>query len=60
MTLGDTERKAKALGIRNTWKYSKNALIKAIQRKEGNFECFATAESYCDQSACCWKIDCLK
>ncbi|MBI3546157.1 MAG: SAP domain-containing protein [Gammaproteobacteria bacterium] len=35
-------------------------LIKAIQRQEGNFDCFATAfNGVCDQVACLWRADCF-
>lgn len=36
------------------------ASIRSIQRREGNFECFATvAASVCDQTGCCWRERCL-
>jgi len=61
MRLSEIEKKARNIGIKDTWKYSKKDLIKNIQRTEGNFECFATASSNsCDQTSCCWKSDCLK
>ena len=35
-------------------------LIRAIQLKEGNFDCFATAyEGVCDQTGCLWREDCF-
>lgn len=35
-------------------------LIRTIQTKEGNFDCFATAYSgECDQVGCLWRDDCL-
>ena len=41
-------------------KLKKADLIHAIQRKEGNFDCFATAhEGQCDQVNCVWRIDCF-
>ncbi len=60
MRLGDIEKKAKKLGIKDTWKHSKKDLIKQIQRLEGNFQCFGTAMNFCDQMACCWRIDCIR
>jgi len=60
MRLNDVERKARRLGIKDTWKFSKEQLIKAIQKKEGNSECFRTAKSFCSQSTCCWMEDCLR
>ena len=60
MRLSDIEKKARSLGIKDTWKYSKKDLIKNVQRTEGSFDCFGTARNYCDQQACCWRNDCLK
>jgi hypothetical protein len=60
MRLNEVEKKARNLGIKDTWKYSKKDLVKEIQCKEGNFPCFATAEHSCDQMACCWRQDCIK
>lgn len=38
----------------------KNDLIRSIQSKEGNFECFATAQNgECNQLGCLWREDCL-
>ena len=54
------EKVAKSMGINDTWKYSKRELIKNIQRKEGNKECFATrTRSVCGQLDCCWRSDCI-
>jgi hypothetical protein len=36
------------------------ALIRSIQRVEGNFDCFRKATGYCDQSDCCWRSYCLE
>ncbi|MGA2774746.1 MAG: SAP domain-containing protein [Candidatus Omnitrophota bacterium] len=59
MRLLAIEKKAKDLGITDTWKYSKSDLIKLIQKKEGNQECFATkSRSKCNQFICCWRADC--
>jgi len=55
------EKKAKGLGIKDTWKYTKKELIKQIQRSEGNFPCYGTPTNHgCDQMACCWREDCLR
>lgn len=41
-------------------KAEKEELIKAIQRQEGNFDCFATAcDGMCDQTGCLWREDCF-
>ena len=49
---------AKAQGI-NTQKLDKPTLIRTIQRQEGNFDCFGSASTFCDQGACLWREDCL-
>lgn len=59
MRLSDVEKKARAIGVKDTWKFSKKDLIKTIQRSEGNFDCFGTAKGSCTQSVCCWREDCL-
>jgi hypothetical protein len=44
----------------NPGKADKAELIKAIQIKEGNFDCFATAYGgVCDQTGCRWREDCF-
>ncbi|MCW9024102.1 MAG: SAP domain-containing protein [Gammaproteobacteria bacterium] len=38
---------------------SKVNLVRAIQRTEGNLECFATdVDGTCDQTECLWRDDC--
>lgn len=38
----------------------KGDLIRAIQRKEGNFDCYGSArEGACSQLECIWRKDCL-
>ena len=59
MRLSEIEKKARGLGLKDTWKFSKKELIRAIQRKEGNFDCFATAKGNCNQANCCWISDCV-
>jgi len=49
---------AKNLGI-NSFGKSKAELIKEIQRKEGNFDCFGSATSYCDQLDCLFRASCV-
>jgi hypothetical protein len=39
---------------------SKIELVKSIQKKQGNFDCFASASSgECDQYDCMWRGDCF-
>ncbi|MGE5311314.1 MAG: Rho termination factor N-terminal domain-containing protein [Nitrospirota bacterium] len=59
MTLRELQKLAKQLGL-NPGKVRKAELIKAIQRAEGNFDCFGTAKDYCDQLNCLFREDCLK
>ncbi len=50
---------ARSIGIK-PGKLTKTMLIKNIQRKEGNFDCFASATSgECDQTGCLWRQDCF-
>ena len=50
---------AKQRGVK-PGKLAKVQLVKAIQKKEGNFECFATAiDGICDQNGCLWRKDCF-
>ena len=50
---------ARNLGIQ-PGRLDKPALIRAIQRCEGNFDCFATARhGVCDQTHCRWRQDCF-
>jgi len=36
------------------------ALIRSVQRQEGNPDCFGTAKDYCDRKDCCWRTYCMK
>jgi len=58
MKMQEVRQKAKQLHIASFGK-TKEALIREIQRAEGNFDCFKTASEYCDQWACCFRADCL-
>jgi len=60
MTLKQTKDMAKSLGVK-TGNMKKENIIRAIQRAEGNFDCFGSAYSGdCDQANCLWRSDCLK
>ncbi len=60
MKMQEVRKKAKKVGIKNTFGMSKTELIRRIQRAEGNFDCFGTAKDYCDQIVCCFRVDCLE
>ncbi|MBI5905021.1 MAG: SAP domain-containing protein [Deltaproteobacteria bacterium] len=51
---------ARQLGIRST-RMEKAEIIRAIQKAEGNFDCYGTATGEeCDQEECLWREDCFK
>ncbi|ROR01481.1 SAP domain-containing protein [Desulfosoma caldarium] len=58
MKMQEIRAKAKALGV-NSFGKKKADLIREIQRAEGNFDCFGTAQGYCDQRDCCFRSLCL-
>ena len=35
------------------------ALVRSVQRAEGNRDCFRRGQVYCDQTACVWRKYCL-
>ncbi len=60
MLLKEIREHAHTLGIQSG-KRTKLQLIREIQRREGNFDCFATAYlGECDQLGCLWRGDCLR
>ena len=59
MKLQKVKAIAKAKGI-EAGNLKKPELIRAIQRAEGNFDCFGSAASgFCDQVNCMWREDCM-
>ena len=58
MRLSDVEKKARQLGVPETWKLSKKELIQEIQRLEGNNVCFSSGIRNCPQKACLWRPSC--
>ncbi len=60
MELEELRRKAEALGLEwGIFGLSKTELIRKIQRREGNPDCFGKALNDCDQFQCCFRKDCL-
>ncbi len=50
---------ARDLGLK-TGRISKIELVRAIQRQQGHFDCFATAyDEACDQLQCLWREECF-
>jgi hypothetical protein len=59
MEMKEVRKIAKKHGIK-TGKREKGDIIRAIQRAEGNFDCFGSAVSgRCSQDDCLWRKDCL-
>ena len=59
-TMKEIRESARQLGIRPA-RMEKVELIRAIQRAEGNFDCYGTAtEEECDQEECLWREDCFR
>ena len=59
MKLSEIKSMALSLGVM-PGKSCKSELIKAIQRAEGNYDCFAAdAVNECGQHTCLWREDCL-
>ena len=59
MRIGEIKKMAKSIGLKISPEMKKPEVIKAIQTKEGNFDCFGTAINYCDQEKCLFREDCL-
>ena len=59
MKLKEIKAIAKAKGVQ-AGNLEKTELIRAIQKAEGNFDCYGSASSgNCTQSNCLWRQDCL-
>ena len=60
MNLKQVKEIAKEKGVK-VGNMKKENIIRAIQRTEGNFDCFGSATAgVCDQLNCLWRDDCLK
>jgi hypothetical protein len=58
MKMREIQNRAKTLGLKFVGK-SREALVRDIQRAEGNRDCFNRGESQtCGQAACAWREDC--
>jgi hypothetical protein len=58
MKIADIKKRAADMGL--TLQAQKKAdLIRAIQKAEGNDQCFSSGRNSCDQISCCWRDDCL-
>ena len=53
--------KASRAGNDYGWRTPKPAIIRAIQRQQGDSPCFGTDERYtCSNFRCTWRVNCLK
>ncbi len=60
MRLKEIKTIAKTKGIK-AGNLKKPELIRAIQRSDGNFDCYGSANSgFCDQFNCLWRENCLE
>ena len=59
MKMKEVRARAQALGVKAK-NPSKGDLIRMIQAAEGNFDCFGSAQEYCDQEQCAYREDCLE
>ena len=59
MKMQEIRQMAKKLGI-NSFGKTKVELVREIQRREGNFACYGTAEDTCDQLTCLFRPSCLE
>ncbi len=58
MKMNEVRAMAKSMNI-NSFGKSKPALIREIQRKEGNFDCYGSAAGFCDREDCIFRSSCL-
>ena len=58
MTVKELQKMAKGLGVKTSG-LRKAEIIREIQKAEGNFDCFAKAADFCDQTHCLFREDCL-
>jgi hypothetical protein len=60
MKIQDIRKTAKKIGV-SFGRMNKIDLVRAIQKAEGNSDCFATPYvSECNQMNCLWREDCMK
>ena len=60
MKMQQVRAMARELGVK-AGRATKADLIRAIQRAEGSFDCFGTAEAgICDQTHCLWREACFR
>ena len=60
MNVKQLRAKARVPNVKSASRLRKPDLIRAIQKAEGNFDCFGTANGYCDQQGCTWRRECVE
>ncbi len=60
MKVSEIRQKGRELGLTGLSAMRKADMIRAIQLKEGNSDCFGSPGRFdCLQFDCCWRSDCL-
>ena len=60
MNLSEVRERSRSIGLGSAAKLRKGDAIRAIQRAEGNQDCFGASWRFdCQQHDCCWRSDCL-
>ncbi len=59
MKFQEIQRMAKGMEI-NPYRTKKTDLIRGIQRRENNIDCYGTDRvAHCEEFGCLWRSDCL-
>jgi hypothetical protein len=53
------QRARKDLGLKRDF-LDLTELIRSIQRREGNLDCFGRGQAHCEEPECSWRLYCLE
>lgn len=60
MNLSEVRERCRRVGLPGVARLRKGEAIRALQRAEGNQDCFGADWRFeCGQLNCCWRADCL-
>lgn len=60
MNMTEVRERSREMGLGAASRLRKGEAIRAIQRAEGNQDCFGASWRFdCKQLDCCWREDCL-
>lgn len=60
MKVVEIRERGQATGVKGLANLRKGEMVRAIQRAEGNRDCFGADWRFgCPQLDCCWRTDCL-